>query len=191
VANAALSHRELSQIIEKTQKVTRERLPSSTYENGIPRSAITEICGSAKVEWLVHFFSDNPSLKILWVEQNFTLLPTSFLQLGLNPNRVIYVEAKKDPVKLLRKALKFQIFDCIVAPSVFEEERVLKALQLLSEKANAATLLLGETPRKAWPIALQLEIHRKANKTGNKFGKSAFDIRIVKEKGSILGASLL
>ena len=187
MANAALSREELIRIIEETQKVSRERLPSSTYENGIPRSAITELCGHAKVEWLLHFFRDNPELKILWVEQNFTLLPTSFLQRGLNPNRILYVEAKKDSIKVLRKALKFQIFDCIVAPSVFAEERTLKALQLLSEKANTATILLANEARKSWPISLQLQINRKPGTSRH----TTFDIQILKEKGSILGATPL
>ncbi len=188
MANTALSHKELIEMVEKTaQKICRERLPSTSYENGIPRSALTELCGAAKVEWLVHFFRDNPTLKILWVEENFNLLPSSFLQMGINPNRIVYVEAKKDLIKLLRKALRFQIFDCIVSPSVFTDERTLKVLQLLSEKANTATILLANETKKSWPIALQLEINRKASHTQN----TAFDIRIIKEKGSILEATLL
>lgn len=187
MAATALSHKELLEMVEKaTQKISRERLPSSTYENGIPRSAITELCGTAKVEWLLHFFRDNPQLKILWVEETFNLLPTSFLQHGVDPNRILYVEAKKNLIKVLRKALKFQVFDCIVAPSLFREERVLKALQLLSEKANTATVLLAETPLKSWPISLQLEIHRHMNN-----GQHSFDIHILKEKASILGSSSL
>jgi len=188
MANTALSHRELIEMVEKAaQKVSRERLPSTSYENGIPRSAITELCGTAKVEWLVHFFRDNPTLKVLWAEENFNLLPSSFLQMGINPNRIVYIEAKTDLLKVLRKALRFQIFDCIVSPSNFTDERTLKVLQLLSEKANTATILLANEAKKYWPIALQLEINRKVSTTQN----TTFDIRIIKEKGSIFGATPL
>jgi hypothetical protein len=180
MANAALSREELIAIVERTQKtLSRERLPSSSYAAGLPRAALTELTGTAKVEWLIGFFNENPTLKILWLEENFTLLPTSLLQLGVSPNRIVYVEAKKELVKHLRKALKCQVFDCLVAPSIFEEERVLKALQLLSERANAATILLAKEHRKAWPISVQLEIDRK---TFNK--KTEFRINIIKEKAS-------
>lgn len=174
-------------MVEKaTQKVSRERLPSSSYENGIPRSSITELSGTAKVEWLLHFFRDNPQLKILWAEEHFNLLPSSFLQHGIDPNRVLYVEAKENLIKVLRKSLKFQIFDCIVAPSVFHEERTLKALQLLSEKANTATILLADKHHSAWPISLQLEINRHLINA-----QHSFDIHIIKEKASIIGSTNL
>ena len=165
-------------IAQKEGKLSlRERLPSSTLSCGIPRAAITEIAGSAKIEWILQFLKENALLKVFWVEADFTLFPTGIHQRGLQPSRFVFAEGGDDVFKTLRGALRCQVFECVVAPNAFPEEKMLKALQLLSEKSNASVLLLNESLQASWPITTQFEVHRGPRGRG-------FEIELKKNKGT-------
>jgi hypothetical protein len=124
---------------------------------GIPRGAIVEITGERKTEWLIQWLRENPLLHALWLEQEQTLFPPALQQRGVALERITF-GAVEDLYPALRRAIQSQVFEALIAPSVFTELRVLKGLQLLSEKANATLFLTAKKLRSAWPISVQLEI---------------------------------
>jgi hypothetical protein len=136
---------------------TLERLPCSRLPSGIPRGSLIELTGFARVEWLLAFLKEHPELKVCWIEEKFNLLPTAFHQRGAGLDRFLFVEAGEQLFSVVRKALRSHVFEVLVCPSQFEEDRVLKALQLFAEKSNTAVFLLGTQPKTAWQISLQLE----------------------------------
>ena len=53
----------------------------------------------------------------------------------------------------------------MIAPNSFEELRVFRAFQLITEKSNNTLFLVGQkNPSTAWPIALQLDISQDKEK---------------------------
>lgn len=166
-------------IAQQERQVSRDRFPASTISCGVLRGALTEISGTAKLEWVIQFLKENPTLKVFWLERDFSLFPPALYQRGLDPSRFIFAECKDEVFITLRKALRCQVFECIITPSVFKEEKILKALQLLAERANASVFLLSEELQSSWPISMQFEVHRSIypneleirlhkNKRGNK-----------------------
>lgn len=132
---------------------------SSSIPRGVPKGAIIELMGTAKTEWLAHFFSENAEVRTFWIEDKLTLLPTALSQRGVNLANVCIAHAPENLFKAVRVALRSQVFHCLVLPFVFEEERELKALQLLTEKANATAFVLSQTRSSFWPITAQFEIN--------------------------------
>jgi|GEM_PF-1249681 len=144
----------------------------------IPRGALIELTGDRTLEWLCGFFREYRALNVFWAEPEFTVLPTALAQRGVNLDRFLFAEtgslssqssSQERLFKALRLALRGQVFECLVAPHLFfanslEEEKTLKALQLLAEKANATVFFIPsfDEPRgsAAWPIAMRLKISR-------------------------------
>jgi hypothetical protein len=147
-------------IAQKEGRIFRERIPSSSLSCGVPQGAIVEISGHAKVEWLISFFKENPSLKIFWMESHFTLFPPALHQRGICLDHFVFAEVGDDLFPNIRKALRCQVFECIVSPSEYSNEKLLKALQLLTERANAIVFLLADRLQSSWPITLQFEVNR-------------------------------
>ena len=147
----------------------------SSLARGIPRGAIIELTGTAKTEWLAHFLSENQEAKVFWIEEKPTLLPTGLIQRGVVDERLCIAHAPENLFKAVRVVLRSQIFSCLVLPSIFEEEIELKALQLLTEKANASTFLMAQEHSSFWPIAVQLKIE-------HGYGDSQFEITVNKYK---------
>src|SRR6185437_14380497 len=108
------------------QKATSQ--PSKTYrpfslvEGGIPQGGVVEISGSAgggKVEALLRFLSENPTLPVAWVEEGRTTYPCAFPQAGVDLERVLFVnaEAAQGESYLLdcaHQILRSQIFGALV-----------------------------------------------------------------------------
>jgi hypothetical protein len=137
----------------------REILSTTSLPAGVPRGALIELAGPAKIEWLLAFFKEHEKFKIFWIEETLTLLPTAVQQRGVNLERMVFAEAPAtEYFKTVRKALRSQAFEFVVVPSVFVEERFLKALQLLAEKANSSVFLLTSRFHAAWPISVQLRV---------------------------------
>lgn len=173
---------ELRQLIaEKEGRILRGLWPSSSLACGVPKSAISEISGTAKIEWLAQFFRENPTLIVFWAEEKYNLLPTAFSQRGISLNRFIFADCGKELFVTLRKALRSHVFNCVVAPNQFEEERPLKALQLLTERCHSSLILLTEEIKPKWPVCLQVEIDHAPSAAAD---DAHFLIRIVKNKRS-------
>lgn len=162
-------------IAQKETKLSEERFVSSSLWCGIPKGAITEIIGTAKIEWILSFLRENPDIKVLWIEEKFLLNPPSIYQRGIDLNRFLFVECGPELYETVRKALQFQVFGCIILPSAFSDLRILKAVQLLSERSHSSVILLADKLQSSWPISVQFEVHWSN-------GWNNFNIKIHKNK---------
>ena len=144
-------------------------------ENTIPRGAIVELIGSYKTEWAAQMIALHPDLKVFWAENHLSILPTALHQRGALLSQITFAVVPKDLVAALRRAIQSQVYGLVFAPNAFDEIKIFQAFQLFTEKANATLFLFGkEKPCTAWPISLQLEIH--------KSGEGQFEIEILKQK---------
>jgi hypothetical protein len=152
----------------------------SLFSLGVPQGALVELTGHQKLEWLCEFFKENSSLNVFWAEPHFTLLPTALQQRGVNLDRFLFAETGDELFKPVRKALRAQVFECLVVPSLFEEEKALKALQLMSEKANSTLFLLSSNTESEasipWPISVRLKISRGSS------SENPFTVEVLKFK---------
>lgn len=145
---------------------------------GIPKGAIIELLGSAKVEWLIAFLKSNPEFKIFWAEREQSVLPTALYQRGLNLENITFGLFGEDMMQPLRRIIQSQSFEIVIAPQIFDEIKTLKALQLFTEKANTSLFLLSnKTASTAWPISLQLEVHTSE--------KNHLHVDVIKQKHSM------
>ncbi len=152
----------------------REFFRSPGIPLGIPRGAIVEIAGDQKTEWLIQLLRENPALQAIWIEREQTVFPPALQQREVALERVTF-SALDELYLAVRRVIQSQVFEVVIAPSVFAELRVLKALQLLAEKANATLFLTAKNLQPAWPISMQLEIN-KSQETGG------MEVQIVKHK---------
>lgn len=153
--------------------------------SGVPKGALVELIGTAKVEWLLTFLQAHPEAQVFWYEKKQKILPTAFVQRGVALERVTFALLEKDLMTSLRRVIQSQIFDVIVGPNEFHEIKTYKALQLLSEKANSTFFLLGgERPSQAWPISMQLQIQRHHEKSGG-LSYHHFSVEVLKQKQGV------
>jgi hypothetical protein len=125
----------------------------------VPQSAVVELLGNARVEWLVQFFIEHPEEKILWCEQEQNINPTALFQRGMDLARVKFINVEDNLQQPLRVALDSQGYRFVVAPTMTDEVRVFQRLQHMAEKSQATVFLMGkEKFSGAWPISLQLQI---------------------------------
>ncbi len=144
-------------------------------ENIVPQGALVELLGSYKTEWAVQFIAGHPEMKVFWAEKDQSVLPTALHQRGVSLSQITFATLSKDLVPALRRAIQSQVYGIVLAPNIFEEIKIFQAFQLFTEKSNATLFLFGgEKPSTAWPISLQLEIH--------KSGFNEFQIEILKQK---------
>jgi len=155
----------------------RERFDFSLQPGGFPRGAITELAGLGKTEIFVQFLSENPKLRVAWIEDELTIYPCAVAQRGVSLSRVLFIEAHEDILWATFQVLRSHLFDCVVLSSLKTkiEENNLRRLQLESEKGNAGVFLLTEELHRAWPIALQINVHRGR-------GESAAKLKLKRER---------
>lgn len=139
-----------------TGAAKKEFFPAQGIPLGIPKGSIVEVCGPLKTEWMLQFLRENESLQIFWLERDPSVLPTAIQQRGVALDRITFCQVA-EPYSALRRAIQSQLFEVIISPSVFEEDRLLKGLQLLTEKSNCVLFLVAKQLKPAWPISVQLE----------------------------------
>ena len=153
----------------------KEFWEAPSLETGVPRGVIVELLGPYKTEWLIQFLAGHKSFRIFWAQRDEAILPTALHQRGLDLTKITFGILGKDMTQSLRRTLQSQSFQIVIAPSVFEEIRIFQAFQLFAEKSNSTLFLMGDKkPSTAWPISLQLEIHKGADQQ--------FEIEILKQK---------
>jgi hypothetical protein len=153
--------RSLIRTVEKPQE--RERYDFSLLPSGVPRGALIEVTGPGKTESVVSFLSENQALRIAWVEDQMTVYPTAILQRQVPLERVLFIEAGDEIVWAAMQVMRSGLFEAIILSLPRHlDERVLRRLQLESEKSQACVFLLSEKPHKAWPISLQIQVSRPA-----------------------------
>lgn len=187
-------HPLLSEIREKLGRIhgieKRDFLKCNTVPHGIPKGTLCEITGSARTEWILDLFKQNPDLNIFWVEDQLTLLPTALEQRGINLSRILLAEAGDKLFQTLRKGLRSHLFDCIVLPGAIHEIKVLRALQLFSRESNTTVFFLSKVAKNAWAISLQLNVNWSVSLLKNElFSHSElYTVEITKSKFSKLQA---
>lgn len=153
----------------------KEFFLSSSVLVRIPKGCLVEITGNAKAEWIVRFLKENENVRVFWCEEKQSIFPTAMSQRGVNLERIVFGVFKDNLFSALRKIIQSQVFEVIVGPSSFKEIKLLKALQLFTEKANSTLFLLAQTHQNAWPISVQVEVNRGA-------AKQSFEVVIQKNR---------
>jgi hypothetical protein len=139
----------------------REEWPCSDTAGGLPRGAITEICGPGKTEFIVKFLKEHLELRVAWVEPNLSIYPTGLLQRELRLDRILFVEAENEFPWVVQQLFKSNLFEIVILLSTLSDSKMLRRFQLSAEKAHASLILLSEAFSKGWPVALQLKSSRK------------------------------
>ncbi len=153
----------------------KEFWTAPSLETGVPRGVIVELLGPYKTEWLIQFLAGHRQFRIFWAQRDEAILPTALYQRGLDLTKITFGILGKDITHSLRRTLQSQSFHIVIAPSVFEEIRIFQAFQLFTEKSNSTLFLMADKkPSTAWPISLQLEIHKGRDQQ--------FEIEILKQK---------
>jgi hypothetical protein len=133
----------------------------------IPVGAITQVTGPGKTESVVKFVSklmkDQPKLRLAWVENEISIYPCALVQRNLNLQNILFTEARNDYVWATLQILASGLFDVVVLslpfqqPKTLRDLKVLRRLQLASEKSKVSLIFLLDEPLNAWPISLHLE----------------------------------
>lgn len=155
--------------------LSKEFWPAPNLPAGIPRGVIVELLGPYRTEWFLQFLKMHPTFKTFWAEKKQQVLPTAIAQRGVELENIFFATLGEDLVTPLRKVIQSQLYEVVLAPTQFTEIKIFKALQLFTEKANCTLFLLGDkTPSTAWPISLQLEVHKK--------DETNFHVEILKQR---------
>jgi len=139
--------------------VEQEFLECQKIPGGVPRGVICEITGTARTEWMISLLCENPKLITFWIEDRLSILPTAMHQRGVDLSRILIAEAGDKLFQALRKALRSQLFDCVVLPGIVEDMKMLKALQLFARESNAAVFFLSQVAKNAWAIPFQISVN--------------------------------
>jgi hypothetical protein len=181
MADAARSEkiRSLKLLIGQIPPSGREVLSAPGLPQGLPRGLIVELTGTAATEWLCQFLKTHSTLAVFWCEKKQQILPTALAQRGVGLEQVTFAVFAEQSVPSLRRVIQSQLYPVVIAPSDFNDLNVLKAFQLFTEQANSLLFLLGDKkPRPFWPIAVQLEIHRR---------EAHFSVTVLRDKSGSLG----
>jgi hypothetical protein len=168
----------------------------SQLESGLPKGALVEISGSAgngKTEAVLRFLAENPTVRVAWVEEEFTVYPCAFPQSRVGLDRVLFVDSTPgETLWTVHQILRSQVFGVIVLQMKAaakgergeKDEMALRRLQLAAEKAQVTIILLSEEPAKkgTWPISVQLQVNRSAPTT-TAFETRALNLNVLKYKG--------
>lgn len=184
-----MDRKERPNLIEIREKLSqlkgiekREFLICDGVPGGVPRGVICEITGSARTEWILSLLNHNPKLNTFWVEDQLTILPTAIQQRGVELSHVLLAEAGDKLFQTLRKALRSQLFDCVVLPGAIHEVKMLKALQLFARESNSAVIFLSKNAKQAWAIPFQVSVNWLP-----RGGDIPYTVEILKSKFSRLG----
>ena len=143
----------------------REVLPFSLLKGGVSCGTLTEVCGvdgRGKTEFVLRFLAENRKARVAWIEEELTIYPCAFAQYGVALDRVLFVEAEKEAFWTAQQVLRSRLFKIVVLSARQNEAIELRRLQLAAEQSSTALILLSQKPttQGAWPIGLQVEVHR-------------------------------
>lgn len=133
----------------------------------IPVGAITQVTGPGKTEGVAKFaaklMKDQPKLRLAWVENEISIYPCALSQRNLNLQNILFTEAGSNYVWATLQILASGLFEVVVLslpfqhPKSLRDLKVLRRLQLASEKSKSSLIFLLDEPVNAWPISLHLE----------------------------------
>lgn len=142
------------------QHFKKETLGFSSFKDGIPTGAITAISGAGKTELTLRFLAEHPALSVAWLEEKMTVHPFGFLQRGVSLGRVLFVEAAQQVTWAALQVLKAQVFKVVVISTQGGGTHDFRKIQLASEKAGAAVILLSPQPLSNWSVSLHLHAQK-------------------------------
>ena len=122
---------------------------------------MTEIAGTGKTELVMQFLAENPHVHAAWVESVLSLYPCAVLQRHVALDRLLFNEAGKDVPWVTLQLLRSQLFQVVIVDATHFDLTMLRRLQLTTGKANCVFILLSDHLQSAWPIRMQLHVHRK------------------------------
>lgn len=160
----ALVH--LKQVVrEHSPYFQAERVPYSLYSEGVPKGALIELQGRAGMgatEAVLEFLREHKSMKAAWIESNLTLYPTALHQRGLDPSRVLMVEAGDDLLWAALECLRSQLFGVLVLTDFPMNETDLRRLQMAAEKSGTTVFFLSHGAKvcELWPVSVKLRVQR-------------------------------
>lgn len=131
----------------------------SQMGQGIPQGIIVEVCGLGKTEFIVKLLRENYHLKAAWVEKEVTLNPCAFVQKGVSPDNILFVEPKEYDVWVLLQLLNSQLFPIIICQTI-DDEKLLRRLMLTCEKSGSTIFMLSSHFQKSWTVKMQIEVAR-------------------------------
>jgi len=158
-------------------KIRKEAVGFSLLPSGIPKGAITSISGVGKTEFVLQLLSEQPDLKVAWIEDSFSIFPFGFVQRKIKLDRILFVDAGKDLFWATLEALRSQTFTVVVFYGETSDLSLLRRVQLETEKSNAMTLWLSPEPPALWPVSLQLQVQKRRNGLIN-----SLEVQILKSK---------
>jgi hypothetical protein len=152
---------ELRKLIGTLEGSTRrEYWPWSDLPPGLPKGAITEVCGHGKTEFVVRFLKEQPEIRVAWIEPDLSIYPSGILQRAVNLDRVLFIEAGEAFPWAIHQVFKSNLFEAVVLSRSVDDLKLLRRFQLGAEKADASLILISDTPSNGWPVALQLHSSR-------------------------------
>jgi len=157
----------LRSLIKSVEKpLLRERYPFTSTPLGIPKGCLIEIVGPGKTETVAQFLRENPNLRVAWIEDAFTIYPCAIMQRKIRLHQVLFIEAKQENFWAASQVLRSGLFEIVVMSFQKQiNEKVVRRLQLETEKANVSFFLLPENencspvPSASWPISMKLKMN--------------------------------
>ncbi len=122
---------------------------------------MTEIAGNGKTELVIQLLAENPHVQAAWVEAVLSIYPCAILQRQVTLDRLLFNEAGKDVSWVTLQLLRSQLFQVVIVNAAHFDFTMLRRFQLTTEKANCVLILLSDSLQSAWPIRMQLHVHRK------------------------------
>lgn len=144
----------------------RQYLQCSSLSTGIPRGAITQICGFGKTQAAVDLIKENPDIKTAWIESEFELNPLAVAQQEVDLTRILFAEAGEHMIWACHQILKSHLFPLVVLKEAPMEDLLLRKLQLAAEKSQSALVILTEEFSSSWPVSLMLKAHKTSSQEG-------------------------
>lgn len=154
----ALKFLELKSLVES--KTKKEAWCFSKFPTGIPKGAITEICGQGKTEFILQFLAEQPTLNVAWIEENFSIFPFGVSQRKIRLQRILFVDAREELEWVTLQVLRAQVFPLVILYGEDFDSQALRRIQLAAEKSDAAAIWLSPEPHDHFAISLQVQLQK-------------------------------
>ena len=156
---------QLASFFEKG-RASVEHFAFESLGEGLPKGALVEISGrtgGGKTEVVFRFLAQNPTLRVAWIEEDFTIYPCARPLNRVGLERVLFVDSPPgQALWTAHQILRSQVFGVLVLKASCVSEMELRRLQRAAGKSQVTVILLSQEPAKrgTWPISVQLEVWR-------------------------------
>lgn len=138
----------------------------SLWPLGVSKGSLIEWTGrpgTGKTEAVLQFLSENPSLKVCWVDlADAEIYPTAFPQLKIDLNRILFLNPGSEFIWTVLQVLRSSLFQILVIQltELFLGETTLRRFQIAAKKSQMTLFFLTDTPLKGsvWPISQRVQV---------------------------------